>query len=147
MHDDSLSLSLSLSVVIEALSLSLFLSLSLPRYCSLLFEKERALENKSRSFHSSSVLWRQVVHGDETCSTDVCTWKKACKSTQPWWIQVHEVGVALGRVGNTEPFVFSWRKKWHGVVMAPLHLKLQKLPHRTKWLWKVLTSAAYSGLP
>ena len=45
------------------------------------------------------------------------------------------MGVALGRVGDTEPFCISLTKR--SVVMAPLHLQSQKLPHKTKWLWKV----------
>ena len=42
-----------------------------------------------------------------------------------WPIQVHEVGVALGRVGDTEPFVFLRREKWccHGSI-APAIAKI-----------------------
>ena len=69
------------------------------------------------------------------CSTNARTWKKRARSALAWPIQVHEVGVALGRVGDTEPFCISLTKKkcCHGSI-APA---IAKLPHKTKWLWKV----------
>ena len=58
---------------------------------------------------------------------------------------MHEVGVALGRDGDTELLPYFFDEK--SVVMAPLHLQSQKLPHRTKrFVEGRPTSVAHSGL-
>ena len=91
-----------LSPVIEAL---LSLSRSLARSLSFFLSKKKEVWRIDRVlwiFRSGLVLWRQVVLRGEMCSTNACTWKKRARSALAWPIQVHKVGVALGRVGDTE---------------------------------------------
>ena len=119
-------------------SLKLSLSLSLSLSLILSFEKERGLEDRSRSLDLSLSLglvktgraprWnvlnqrvhlKKSVHGRH--------WRGRSRCTK--W-ESHWVGLV-----TRSPSVFLWRKR--SVVMAPLHLQSQKLPHKTKWLWKV----------
>ena len=46
------------------------------------------------------------------------------------YMESHWVGLV-----TRSPSLFLWRKR--SVVMAPLHLQSQKMPHKTKWLLKV----------
>ena len=119
-----------LSPVIEALTLSL------SRFLILSFEKERALEDRSCSLSlllglvktGRAPRWNvlnQRVHLKKACTVDV---------------GVADPGAGCGsRTGSgwwhwAIPYFFDEKS---GVVMAPLHLQSQKLPHRTKWLSKV----------
>ena len=118
-----------LSLVIEALSLSLILS----------FEKERGLEDRSRSLDLS--LWLGLVKTGRASRWNVPVnqrvhLKKACTVG---------VGVADPGARSRSRTGSGW---WHGAlpcffdekeVLSWLHCTCnrKKMPHKTKWLWKV----------
>ena len=131
----ALFLSLSLSIY-PRLSISLSLSLTLVNKYSFFgkrksfgeeiafsFALARSCEDRSRS---------AMKHAQPTCAPEksVHGRRRRGRSTCTKY-ESHWVGLVT-RI----PSVFFDEKK-NGVVMAPLHLQSQKLPHGTKWLWKV----------